>query len=48
MFQSLSDRLSASLRTISGKSKLTEDNIQDTLREVRMALLDLLLPAEAA
>ncbi|NQY02653.1 MAG: signal recognition particle protein [Halieaceae bacterium] len=40
MFQSLSDRLSASLRTISGKSKLTEDNIQDTLREVRMALLE--------
>ena len=40
MFQSLSDRLSASLRGISGKARLTEDNIQDTLREVRMALLE--------
>lgn len=40
MFESLSDRLSASLRSITGKAKLTEDNIQDTLREVRMALLE--------
>jgi signal recognition particle subunit SRP54 len=40
MFQSLSDRLSTSLRGISGKARLTEDNIQDTLREVRMALLE--------
>ena len=40
MFQSLSDRLSQSLRSITGKATLTEDNIQDTLREVRMALLE--------
>jgi signal recognition particle subunit SRP54 len=40
MFQSLSDRLSTSLRGISGKARLTEDNIQETLREVRMALLE--------
>ncbi|EEB78540.1 signal recognition particle protein [marine gamma proteobacterium HTCC2148] len=40
MFQSLSDRLSNSLRSISGKATLTEDNIQETLREVRMALLE--------
>ena len=40
MFQSLSDRLSHSLRSISGKARLTEENIQDTLREVRMALLE--------
>lgn len=40
MFQSLSDRLSASLRGLSGKSRLSEDNIQSTLREVRMALLE--------
>ena len=40
MFESLSDRLSASLRSITGKAKLTEDNIQNTLREVRMALLE--------
>jgi signal recognition particle subunit SRP54 len=40
MFQSLSDRLSQSLRGISGKARLSDENIQDTLREVRMALLE--------
>ncbi|HBM82359.1 MAG TPA: signal recognition particle protein, partial [Halieaceae bacterium] len=40
MFESLSDRLSQSLRAITGKARLTEDNIQETLREVRMALLE--------
>ena len=40
MFQSLSDRLSQSLRGISGKARLSEENIQETLREVRMALLE--------
>jgi signal recognition particle subunit SRP54 len=40
MFQSLSDRLTNSLRSITGKATLTEDNIQETLREVRMALLE--------
>ncbi len=40
MFQSLSDRLSNSLRNITGKARLSEENIQDTLREVRMALLE--------
>ncbi|MFT6051130.1 MAG: signal recognition particle subunit SRP54 [Halioglobus sp.] len=40
MFDNLSDRLTSSLRSISGKAKLTEENIQGTLREVRMALLE--------
>lgn len=40
MFDNLSDRLSQSLRNISGRGRLTEDNIKDTLREVRMALLE--------
>lgn len=40
MFDSLSERLTASLGNITGKARLTEDNIQDTLREVRMALLE--------
>lgn len=40
MFQNLSDRLSQTLRTIGGRGRLTEDNIKDTLREVRMALLE--------
>jgi len=40
MFDNLTDRLSHSLRTITGKAKLSDDNIQETLREVRMALLE--------
>jgi len=40
MFESLSDRLSQSLRSITGKARLSEENIQDTMREVRMALLE--------
>lgn len=40
MFENLSDRLSHSLKKISGKASLTEENIQETLREVRMALLE--------
>ena len=40
MFDNLSDRLSRTLRNISGRGRLTEDNIKDTLREVRMALLE--------
>lgn len=40
MFESLSDRLSRSLRKITGKARLNHDNIQDTLREVRKALLE--------
>ncbi|MEA9392730.1 signal recognition particle protein [Acerihabitans sp. TG2] len=40
MFENLSDRLSRSLRNISGRGRLTEENIKETLREVRMALLE--------
>lgn len=40
MFDNLSERLSQTLRHVTGKAKLTEDNIKDTLREVRMALLE--------
>lgn len=40
MFENLTDRLSRSLRSITGQARLTEDNIKDTLREVRMALLE--------
>lgn len=40
MFDNLSDRLSRTLRNISGRGRLTEDNIKETLREVRMALLE--------
>ncbi|AJD47260.1 signal recognition particle protein Ffh [Isoalcanivorax pacificus W11-5] len=40
MFENLSERLGASLRSLSGQGQLTEDNIRDTLREVRKALLE--------
>ena len=40
MFESLSDRLSQSLNQISGKARLTDDNVADALRDVRMALLE--------
>lgn len=40
MFENLSDRLGKTLKNISGRGRLTEDNIKDTLREVRMALLE--------
>ena len=40
MFDNLSNRLTSSLDRIRGRAKLTEDNIKDVLREVRMALLE--------
>ena len=40
MFDSLSQRLTAVLRGLAGKAYLSEENMQATLREVRLALLD--------
>ena len=40
MFDNLTERFSQSLKKIRGQGRLTEDNIQETLREVRMALLE--------
>jgi len=40
MFENLTERLTASLNKVTGRAKLTEDNIKGTLREVRMALLE--------
>ncbi len=40
MFNNLSDRLEAIGKRLRGKGRLTEDNIQESLREVRMALLE--------
>ncbi|QIZ75533.1 signal recognition particle protein [Ferrimonas lipolytica] len=40
MFNNLSERLNQTLKNISGRGRLTEDNIKETLREVRMALLE--------
>jgi len=40
MFDGLTKRLSQTLRNLRGTGRLTEENIKDTLREVRMALLE--------
>ncbi len=40
MFENLTDRLSKTLQNLRGQGRLTEDNIRDSLREVRMALLE--------
>jgi len=47
MFENLTQRLSRVVKTLRGEARLTEANIQDALREVRMALLeaDVALPA---
>jgi signal recognition particle subunit SRP54 len=40
MFENLSDRLGRTLNNLRGRGRLSEENIKDTLREVRMALLE--------
>lgn len=40
MFENLTDRLEGVFKKLRGHGKLTEENIQDSMREVRMALLD--------
>ncbi len=40
MFDNLTERLSRTIKNLRGQGRLTEDNIKETLREVRMALLE--------
>jgi signal recognition particle subunit SRP54 len=40
MFDNLSERLSHVVKRLRGEARLTDDNIQDALREVRLALLE--------
>ncbi len=40
MFENLSDRLSHTVKKLRGQARITEDNIKDSMREVRMALLE--------
>ncbi len=40
MFESLSERLGRTVKQLRGQGRLSEDNIKDTMREVRMALLE--------
>ena len=39
-FDSLSDRLNKALRNVAGKGTLTDNNMEDMLKEVRLALLE--------
>ena len=50
MFESLTQRLSGTLQRLRGKGRLTEDNIKESLRDVRIALLeaDVALPVVMA
>ncbi|HEY2346526.1 MAG TPA: signal recognition particle protein [Xanthomonadaceae bacterium] len=50
MFESLTQRLSDTINRLRGKGRLTEDNIRDALRDVRVALLeaDVALPVVKA
>jgi len=40
MFDRLSERLTGVVDSLKGKGRLTEDNIKDTMRQVRMALIE--------
>lgn len=40
MFDTLSERLAKTLKNLKGQGRLTEENIADAMREVRMALLE--------
>ena len=40
MFEKLQERFESTFKKVRGYGKLTENNIKDTLREVRVALLE--------
>ena len=40
MFDNLTERLSGTLNQLSGRGQLTEDNIKESIREVRKALIE--------
>ena len=40
MFEYMGDRISNAIKNIKGMGKITEDNITDAMREIRMALLE--------
>src|SRR5919112_5756122 len=50
MFESLTQRLSGTLQRLRGRGRLTEENIREATREVRIALLeaDVALPVVSA
>lgn len=40
MFEGISEKLSSTLKRVKGYGKVSEDNVQDALREVRLSLLE--------
>ncbi len=50
MFKNLTQRLNSVIKNLSGQGRLTESNIKDTMREIRVALLeaDVALPVARA
>jgi len=40
MFEKLSDRLEQAMRTLKGQGRITENNVSETMKEIRRALLD--------
>ncbi|HSG66055.1 MAG TPA: signal recognition particle receptor subunit alpha, partial [Gammaproteobacteria bacterium] len=50
MFQTLTERLNRAVRKLTGRGRISEDNVRDTVRQIRMALLeaDVALPATKA
>jgi signal recognition particle subunit SRP54 len=50
MFASLSERLSGAVQQLTGRGRITEDNVRETVREIRLALLeaDVALPVARA
>ncbi len=48
MFESLAERLQAIFRTLSGQGRITPDNIRDSMRDVRRALLEADVPVAVA
>jgi len=48
VFESLADRLQGIFRTLSGQGRLSPDNIRESLRDVRRALLEADVPVDVA
>lgn len=40
MFENLSDKIMASLKKVRGQNKITESNIEDVIKEIRLSLLE--------
>lgn len=40
MFENLSDKIMASLKKVRGQSKITEANVEDVIKEIRLSLLE--------